>query len=93
MYVVSVTFEIVAGKLDAFLPLMLDQARNSLANEAQCHVFDVCTAGNTILLYEVYTDESAFKAHLEMPHYAQFNKAIDGMVADKTVTFFERVEA
>ncbi|MEQ6202861.1 putative quinol monooxygenase [Sulfitobacter sp. HNIBRBA2951] len=91
MYVVSVTFEIAAGKMDAFLPLMMDQAQNSLAKEAQCHVFDVCTAGNTVLLYELYTDEAAFKAHLEMPHYAQFNTAIDGMIADKQVAFFERV--
>ena len=91
MYVVSVTFEIAPEKMDAFMPLMLDQARNSLKNEPECHVFDVCTAGNTVLLYELYTDEAAFNAHLEMPHYASFNAAIDGMVANKQVAFFERV--
>lgn len=93
MYVVSVTFEIVPEKMDVFMPLMMDQARNSLTNEAECHVFDVCTAGSTVLLYEVYTNEAAFKTHLEMPHFASFNTAIEGMVADKSVSFFERVEA
>jgi len=93
MYVVSVTFEIIPEKMDVFMPLMMDQARNSLTHEAECHVFDVCTADNTVLLYEVYTDEAAFKAHLEMPHFASFNAAIDGMVTDKQVVFFERVAA
>ena len=92
MYVVSVTFEIAPDKMSAFMPLMMDQARNSLRNEPECHVFDVCAAGNTVLLYELYTDEAAFKAHLEMPHYASFNAAIDGMVTDKQVAFFKRVE-
>ena len=54
------------------MPHMMEQAANSLAQEDGCHVFDVCTAGTTVFLYELYTDKAAFDAHMQTPHYASF---------------------
>lgn len=93
MYAVCVTFEIVPEKFDAFLPQMKAQAKNSVSLEAECHVFDICVAGTTVFLYELYTDEAAFQTHLETPHYTSFNIAIEGMVADKSVAFYHRIDA
>ena len=62
MYAVCVTFRLKPGTSETFMPLMLDQARNSLALEQECHRFDVCASddGQTVFLYELYTDAAAF---------------------------------
>lgn len=92
MYAVCVTFEIIPEAFDAFMPHMQAQAKNSLSLEEGCHVFDICAAGTTVFLYELYTDEAAFQAHLESAHFVSFNSATADMIADKSMAFFTRVE-
>lgn len=94
MFAVTVTFTIAPEHLDKFLPLIEENARASVRDEPGCHQFDVCRTSGTpglIFLYELYSDEAAFKAHQTMPHYAEFNAKAVGLVADKTVTTFENV--
>jgi len=94
MFVVSVTFDVVAGRLDAFLPLILANAKASLQIEAGCHQFDVCQHPDNpteIYLYELYTDASAFDAHCASDHFRAFVSATDGMVAGKTVSTYSRL--
>ena len=93
MYVVAVDFNIYPEQVEAFMPLMMAQARNSLANEPGCHVFDVCQgqeAPEKIFLYEVYDDRAAFEAHLASDHYRNFDSAVTRMVDEKNVSFFVR---
>ena len=85
MHVVCVTFTIHAGRMDDFLPLMRANAATSLAEEPGCHRFDVCVNGDEVFLYELYTDEAAFVAHLGMEHFKAFDAATAAMVADKAV--------
>ena len=57
MYVVCVNFEIKPDAIETFMPLMMQQAKNSLDNETGCKQFDVCVseqANNQIFLYEIY---------------------------------------
>ena len=78
------------------MPLMLAQARNSLANEEGCQVFDVCRSEETpdeVFLYEVYNDRAAFEVHLASDHYRQFDNAVSELVAEKRVNFFHRAHA
>ncbi|MFY0634550.1 MAG: antibiotic biosynthesis monooxygenase [Vannielia sp.] len=93
MYVVTVTFEPHPGQMDAFLPLMLDNARRSLEDEPGCHRFDVCLSAdrNSVFLYELYTDEAAFAAHVETPHFKAFDVAVADMVRQKSVNIYELV--
>ncbi|MEM6823685.1 MAG: putative quinol monooxygenase [Pseudomonadota bacterium] len=94
MYAVTVTFSLEPGRSDVFLPLMMKNARASAANEPGCLLFDVCVDDedpNTIFLYELYKDRAAFDAHRQMPHYAEFNAAIEGLVAGKEVRRFSNV--
>lgn len=94
MYAVVVTFEITPGRIEAFMPLMLQNARTSLSDEAGCRQFDVCTdpeRAGEVFLYELYDDRAAFEAHTASAHYAHFQKEIDGMVTDKDVRFFTQV--
>jgi len=51
-------------------------------------VFDICVdsedAGK-ILLYEVYSDKSAFDLHLQSDHFKQFDSEVKDMVKEKTI--------
>jgi len=38
-----------------------------------------------VFLYEIYDDEAAFKAHLQMPHYKSFAAATAAMVQDRKI--------
>ena len=94
MYAVVVTFRIKAGEMDAFLPLMTENASTSLADETGCHRFDVCTdstRANEVFLYELYTDRAAFDAHLASAHFRAFDQRVANMVADKSVSTYDRV--
>ena len=95
MFVVCVEFGLSEGAMDDFLPLMMEQAANSLSREADCHHFDVCRdpeGADTVFLYEVYTDAAAFQAHLQSDHFKSFDAAVGPMVASKKVRTWNRVE-
>ena len=94
MFVVAVTFTLAPGAADGFMPHMLENARASEADEPGCVRFDVCRSADRpdeVFLYEVYTDAAAFDGHREMPHYAAFQEAIEGMVTGKDVRTFALV--
>lgn len=93
MYVVTVLFEIVPGRMAEFLPRMIANARQSLADEPGCRQFDVCAdprRPDIVFLYEVYDDRPAFDAHLGAAHFRAFDAATAALVAKKTVATFER---
>jgi (4S)-4-hydroxy-5-phosphonooxypentane-2,3-dione isomerase len=94
-YVIVVEFYLHPGQRDAFMPLMLANAAQSLDLERHCHQFDVCSSAsndNHILLYEIYENREAFDAHLATPHFQSFNSATEAMVAKKSVRNFARAE-
>ncbi|SIO30931.1 putative quinol monooxygenase [Vannielia litorea] len=95
MYVVTVVFEPHVGQLEAFLPLMLENARRSLEDEPGCHRFDVCLSADrrSVFLYEIYEDETAFAAHVETAHFKSFDDAIVDLVRQKTVKTYALLEA
>ncbi len=92
MYAISVTFEIEPARMDAFLALMQSNAKSSLAHEEGCLIFDVCRAQgseNTVFLYEKYTSEAAFQAHLKTEHFLALDAEITDMVVSKLITVFD----
>jgi quinol monooxygenase YgiN len=94
MFVVTVRFQIKPGQADAFQAAILDQARNSLRLEPDCHQFDVCRSPESageVFLYEVYTDAAAFDAHQKTDHFAAFGARVADMVVEKTVQTWSRV--
>ncbi len=94
MIAVCVTFRIKPGAMDRFMPLMQVQADTSLRVEPDCHLFDICTgagSGDTVFLYELYTDRSAFDLHLASAHFTAFDAEVAEMVQDKSVTIYDTV--
>ncbi|TNF89195.1 MAG: antibiotic biosynthesis monooxygenase [Gammaproteobacteria bacterium] len=94
MYVVIVEFTTHESNFEAFLARVRRQASDSLQQESDCHVFDVCVSpdrDNYVLLYEVYSDRDAFDAHLESAHFRDFDSTVAEWVGDKKVTTLEKV--
>ncbi|MEM7503327.1 MAG: putative quinol monooxygenase [Pseudomonadota bacterium] len=95
MYIVTVTFEIGPGFEDRFQAAVLQQSSNSLALEAECHVFDVAKSDDErglFFLYEQYTSEAAFGVHLESSHFAEFDALVAPWVRKKTVVTWALLE-
>jgi quinol monooxygenase YgiN len=88
MFVVTVEFSIHQQHEREFQETVLKQARNSLTLETDCHRFDVsidAKDGGRVFLYELYTDEAAYQAHRQTPHYHEFSDRIADWVAQKSI--------
>ncbi len=80
MYVIVAPLQIKPGHKDEFISALLDDARGSVNDEPGCLRFDVIQdAGdpNRIWLYEVYTDEAAFQAHTQAPHFIKWRDTVN----------------
>lgn len=96
MFAVTVMFKLHPDHATAFMAPMIANAQASLRDEPGCHRFDVCSDSSdpaAVFLYELYDDRAAFDRHRTMPHYHAFEAAIDGMVADKQVWTFDKVQS
>jgi quinol monooxygenase YgiN len=96
MFVVVVEFTVRAEYIEPFLTRVMQQAQDSLKLEVDCHVFDVCVCSETksrVLLYEVYTDNAAFDAHLASAHFHDFSEAVREWVNDRQLSTYERLQA
>lgn len=86
MFAIIVEFDVAPEARAGFLPLMLENALRSAADEPGCLQFDVLEDGDgKVALYEVYVDEAAFAEHLRSKHYLAFAAASEPMVTGKTV--------
>ena len=88
MYVVTVEFTIDPARWSDFMPLMLENAERSRADEPGCRRFDVCTDAarpGLVFLYELYDDAAVFDAHLAAPHYRAFAAATAPMVLHRVI--------
>lgn len=95
MIAVTVEFNVHPPYVEVFDAAMLRQARNSLDREPDCHRFDVCRdpqVPERTFLYEVYTDQAAFDAHLTSEHFQQFDAEVKDWIASKKVAIWSIVD-
>ncbi len=95
MFVVTVLFEVKPEALEAFMPLVMENARTTLLKERGCQRFDVCRDEKNptrVFLYEIYNDQAAFKTHLRTSHFLSFTAATNLLVTEKTVESWERLD-
>ena len=93
MFAVFVTFEVQPENFRAFVARTKIQAEDSLAKEADCHVFDVWTdsqRANIVQLYEVYGDAGGFADHLKTDHFKDFDGEVSAMIVNKQVLTFDK---
>ena len=95
MYAVTVIFKLVPGGAEAFMPLILENARRSLTDEPGCLRFDVCTDPafpDEVFLYEIYYNRDAFDHHLQTVHFQTLEPASASLVSAKDVRTYEQVQ-
>jgi len=84
VFAVIAQFEVKPGMREDFLAIARNDAGHSVADEAGCLQFDICTSGDEpdlVTFYEVYRSEAAFDAHLETPHLDRFRRKIPALIA------------
>jgi quinol monooxygenase YgiN len=85
MYVNAVDLDILPAERDNFLAAIKENGAASVA-EPGCKRFDILNLAsdpNHFLLYEVYENEAALKAHRETDHFKKFAAAAAKMVAKR----------
>ena len=86
-FAIVATFEIVEGRMDEFLVLLMAHRDRCLKDEAGTLRFDVLrprSEESNVLLYEVYADDAAFHIHWNGPHVARMRAETTGMVSKLT---------
>jgi quinol monooxygenase YgiN len=84
-FAIIATVEVVPGRMDEYLPLMMAHRARCLKDEPGTLQFDVLRpreGNNKLFLYEVYTDEAAFQSHSSGPSRARQHKEAEGMVVN-----------
>jgi (4S)-4-hydroxy-5-phosphonooxypentane-2,3-dione isomerase len=77
------------------MPLVLENARRSVADEPGCRRFDVlmpAERADRVVLFEIYDDENAFDAHRTTDHYIEFKAASRDLLAETVVQRFSVTE-
>lgn len=88
MFMVLVDFVIQPDKADQFYKVVLEQAKNSLNEEPDCHFFEVTRSPikpESFVLSEVYTSSEAFDRHLKTQHFLTFDALVSDWVQEKSV--------
>lgn len=88
MYVVVVFLEAEAGRQEELSEALREHAKTCLDREPGCQRYDISVdplEGAAYLLYQIYTDEAAYRAHRELPHYADFRLLTDPWTKSRRV--------
>ncbi len=94
MFVVIIFHEGQPGRAKALREALLMQAITTLKNEPRCHRYDVSadpTDAASFLIYAVFDDEAAYKAHLESQHYANYAILVEPWTAAKRVLTYDLI--
>jgi autoinducer 2-degrading protein len=80
-------FKVHTDQYEAFLKRVRQQRDDCLQHEPGCLHFDVLTHGDgeTVTLYEVYSDAAALEKHRTYPHFHSFKADTGPMVRNVEV--------
>jgi quinol monooxygenase YgiN len=84
------TAEIAPGRMDEVLPLLAAHRERCLREEPGTLQFEVLRPRDndaTVLFYEVYADDAAFKAHWEAPSIARVRTETKDMIVKLSGTW------
>ena len=91
--VLEVKIRIKPDQVDNFMAKLAENAKGA-RSEPGCKTFDVSVDPNdktSVMLYEVYTDEKAFQAHQETPHFKKYLAEAIPLLAARERRFWKRV--
>ena len=76
-----VRLEIKPDYFDEFISMARAHGQNSVAKEDGCLRFE--EEPNTVILVEVYRDNSAIESHLQSEHMAEYLRRTGAMISDR----------
>jgi len=85
-FALVVMLKLKPGSSAGFIPLILENRRASLADEAGCREFKVMRnleEDDTFHFYEEYDDLNAFQAHQNSAHFKKYFQAAKDMMAER----------
>jgi quinol monooxygenase YgiN len=91
MFVVTVEFHIAHAFSGRFRERVLQQAKDSLERETDCHCFDVCEnpeVAGRFFLYEIYGTPGDFQIHLKSDHFLAFNDEVADWIESKSINTY-----
>ena len=83
MFAIFVTIDIKPDCVEEFTEASFGDAQGSVRDEPGCFRFDILKDienPNRFYLYEVYTDEAAFEAHQQTPHFNKWFSTVQEML-------------
>lgn len=85
MFVVCVHVHVKPDNREAFIEATRENARNTILESGNLRfdVIQLTEDPNRFVLYEVYRDEAASKAHKATPHYARWRDAVEPWMAEQ----------
>jgi quinol monooxygenase YgiN len=93
-FVLVVNIRIKPESVDQFMQRLTVNAREA-RKEPGCQQFDVLVDPKDrtkVMLYEVYSDEKAFEAHQQTPHFKKYLADAVPLVASRERQVFTRAE-
>ena len=94
-YVLVVNIRIKPENVDAFMREIIDNAK-AARSEPGCRQFEVLVDPQDktkLMLFEVYDDEAAFKAHQERPAFKHYVEKAVPLLASRERQFYTRALA
>ena len=88
MYCLILKTQLKPNSFDAFMAAMTINAAASVRDEPGCLVFDLLrdrSDPDLLYLYEVYTDEAAFAAHMLTAHFLASRPLVDPLIFSQEV--------
>jgi quinol monooxygenase YgiN len=92
-FVLQVNIRIKPENVDNFMRRALENGKAARTTEPGCKQFDILVDPNDktkVMLYEVYTDEKAFEAHLRTPHFRKYLAEAVPLLADRARVVWSR---
>src|SRR5438105_752055 len=83
-FAIMATIDVVPGRVDEFLPILLAHRARSLKDEPGTLQFEVMRPRDDdrkVMLYELYIDDAAFDAHVKGSSIARMREESAGMTA------------
>lgn len=93
-FAVCVTYQLRSGTREAALKIIEARAETSLEEEEHCLQFDILSDAarpNEVLLFEMYSDEVAFREHRSTRDFKAFESALVDMVVGKSLKTYRDV--
>jgi quinol monooxygenase YgiN len=93
MFVLNVHLKVKPENVDKFMRMLEENAQGA-RGEPGCEEFDVLVDPKDrtrVMLYEVYSDEAAFEAHQQTPHFKKYLAEAVPLLASRERSIWTRV--